>query len=1465
MAEALEYDSLIRAFVDDPKFVAREWLTSEVLASLADPKKNFVLLTAESGAGKTGLSASLAHAHPDWLRYFIRRDSRTPLSSGDAVSFLFSIGNELAMRRPRLFRPDKLEVVVKQRISELLPGARAVGLEVDDLHVSPFYRTAIEVDQEVGVAGGDLEAVVVKRMVAEKRFIEIDNLQYLALLDPAAVLEREEPAASIVIIVDALDEIRPSPEHRSLLDWLATCPKLPANVKFVLTSRNDADLRLFRAAKSDAIQELTIDLQRQEVQTDIETYLESFTSEPQANRALARSSIEPRTFIREARRKARGNFGYISTLTRGILEAESRGNNELVSQLLRLEQVPEQLTNLYEFFLSLLRDRVMKLGLLEVRHPASAADVGVPAWEGVAGRVLGVLSVAREPLNLEQIARLGGVRVWPRELGNVLSQMLEFLDAEDGRYRLFHTSFAEYLTSPATGRAAPDYYFEPVEWHSRIVRSYKGEAAGWADVNWAAMDDYGLTHLGDHLLGCDAEMRRELSDIVQPSARTAMLNRFLTDAVFLRTVTLATREVLSSTDWAAAMSRLVYLASVKALLSAIGDRMTPPVLGLLTRTGSIATALGYVDTMNATVNRYHGLKAIRANASAADLERAAEMASVERLEAFAFELPESSYRYAFHSDRPAIVFDFARLIAPTDLKRALELAARVSGGEDDSYARDSILRGAALAKDDPDEALKLLQSIKGDVAEAALDCAERLLPAAGDRCLPVLAFAEAGIDFSAPSRTTAALAGRLIRAWVAVDRGHASELWARMLPALQGAASGSQPLAGEESYNRLWVFTSIARNLWDFDPDGIRSLLRTAFDDPPGTLETHSFLEAADVYAEKSAHAEARSLIERALAVSRTHAPYSAARDLARAAETLRPSDPEAARSLMDEAFHLLDNEQDPVPARNDGTYSKMSEILMGWDLDSALRAARRIEGLHWQPFEGDDYGDDRTSALVRIAMAQLESNPALASSLLNECLEALTRVEAVEASEGPSYKMGIDLDASELKGQPVHSVVLQITYYANALNHGMERRAWRVFETPIELLYDLLAPPRLNGSPYYVGRTLRRFAEAAAAAEAPHVAAKLCESIADEAEVGIVCAAIFDATAMHDWDQAATFAEGAISRVEALDSDAGSSLTDQFEILRWTNRKIRSLMEIAMHLGRYHPPSMTQIMNRINSPSMMVYLSCEMISRTIEEESEGRLKAGTPLEEEIKLHLNMMSLLAVPNHATPTWIMAGHVLRILARLDLARAAAQVSRFPVDALGALLRIRVASGVTTLHGTQALAWVREAVESLDADASPSHRVSVLGRAAAVVAQLDPARARAWAAEAVELARNISSPLLRGYAFLDLLRQQALHSIVGLQTLVEEAEGCLYGADSDDIQAELTMRAFPVLIETAPQRALRLFSAVAGRHWITLLAMLDQGAEALAKVCGPENLPGLGAAIDAAMSYLPRAHTTQSIPE
>ncbi|MBD0266245.1 MAG: hypothetical protein ICV78_27070, partial [Tolypothrix sp. Co-bin9] len=179
----LFYEALINTYVNDPRFVQRSWLEKKIETELADPNCRFLLLTAEPGAGKTAFAAWLARQHqkPKWYRYFIRRDSQTPLSSGDANSFLFTLGHQLATQRPQIFRPKNLEVVVNQRVGVIRNHSTVIGIKIEDLKISPFYKTALKVDQEVGlIDASELEGLSVKRMVGEPRFLELGNLQYLA-------------------------------------------------------------------------------------------------------------------------------------------------------------------------------------------------------------------------------------------------------------------------------------------------------------------------------------------------------------------------------------------------------------------------------------------------------------------------------------------------------------------------------------------------------------------------------------------------------------------------------------------------------------------------------------------------------------------------------------------------------------------------------------------------------------------------------------------------------------------------------------------------------------------------------------------------------------------------------------------------------------------------------------------------------------------------------------------------------------------------------------------------------------------------------------------------------------------------------------------------------------------------------------------------------------------------------------
>ena len=131
----------------------------------------------------------------------------------------------------------QLEVVVNQRVRRAGPGSSVIGVRIEDLQVSPFHRTALSVTQEVGELAGRLVGVEVTHATVEPRLLVPETLQYLALLDPAAVLQTSKPGTQVVVLVDVLDQVVRFRGGMSVLDWLQRGPELPSNVRFVLSSR----------------------------------------------------------------------------------------------------------------------------------------------------------------------------------------------------------------------------------------------------------------------------------------------------------------------------------------------------------------------------------------------------------------------------------------------------------------------------------------------------------------------------------------------------------------------------------------------------------------------------------------------------------------------------------------------------------------------------------------------------------------------------------------------------------------------------------------------------------------------------------------------------------------------------------------------------------------------------------------------------------------------------------------------------------------------------------------------------------------------------------------------------------------------------------------------------------------------------------------------------------------------------
>jgi hypothetical protein len=79
-----------------PGFVERRWLAEAVHTALEAPGCRYVLLTGESGAGKTAFLAGLAARNPDWPRYFVGRAMRSSLTGADPRAVARSIARQVA-------------------------------------------------------------------------------------------------------------------------------------------------------------------------------------------------------------------------------------------------------------------------------------------------------------------------------------------------------------------------------------------------------------------------------------------------------------------------------------------------------------------------------------------------------------------------------------------------------------------------------------------------------------------------------------------------------------------------------------------------------------------------------------------------------------------------------------------------------------------------------------------------------------------------------------------------------------------------------------------------------------------------------------------------------------------------------------------------------------------------------------------------------------------------------------------------------------------------------------------------------------------------------------------------------------------------------------------------------------------------------------------------------------------------
>ena len=479
--ETLQFDDLFYraitgSYVQGRRFQPRDWLEDELLAQLDEPGCRFLLLSGEPGSGKSAFIAQLASRHPNWPVFYIRRDQRTALGESGARAFLLRTGLQLRQVYPELFEVDNIRLSVEQRIGTVANRGEAVGAEIEKFLASPFYQPEVEIVQEVERDEGRVTGVKIGVVVSNPWLLEVDDLQNLALFDPARLLAQKRPGERITVLVDALDELHYHPVESTLLHWLTHCSP-PENLRFVVSSRPpERALVTFMEKQRPALRVLAIEAGDPRVQDDLLRYAGGLADGEGMPAALQQAQLSRQEFVDEAVKKADGNLGYLDALGRVLDQTLALpGGAAELPEFLALRRLPASMQELYAFFLHRVKNGPGSKDV-KVRDPISGRSGLVEAWAEVFSPLLGLLAVAAEPLTLDQLWKLTGTLADRAYVEQAAGWLGEFMDRPDGRYRLYHSTLAEFLTAPGT-QADPEsagLYHDPLQTHRQVA-----EALAW--------------------------------------------------------------------------------------------------------------------------------------------------------------------------------------------------------------------------------------------------------------------------------------------------------------------------------------------------------------------------------------------------------------------------------------------------------------------------------------------------------------------------------------------------------------------------------------------------------------------------------------------------------------------------------------------------------------------------------------------------------------------------------------------------------------------------------------------------------------------------------------------------------------------------------------------------------------------------------------------------------------------------
>jgi hypothetical protein len=1397
-------------------FVERTWLYDEVERALRADGGGYVLLTGEPGAGKTSLLAGIARAHPEWLRYFVRRDSRAALMGSDVQSFLLSIGHQLAQLRPEIFEPERLAVVVRQHVEAVRAGGRAVGIKIEDLIVSPFHRTAVlEVEQRVNETAGTVIGVEIGTAMLEPRLLEPDNLAHLALIGPAEVLLAEDPQARIVILLDALDEVANRPGAAGLFDWLAGGPELPFNVSVVMTSRPHVALGTLRAVRADRIREIAIDPSSQQVRDDLVSYAEQALGTDGVAEAVTAAGLVLDLFQRDAVHRADGNFLYLSAYAHALNDAISVDDGVLIVRLLSLDQLPPHLNGLYAFFIETARADLVRLGMLENRDPVASADRFAPAWEAAAQPILGLLTVAREPLSIEQLMALGGIRLWPRAVQGVVSRLRWLLDMREDRVAFFHPSVGEYLASEPAIRDHPDWAIDENEWHERIVRHYRGGAPSWAVVDWDAVDRYGLIHIAEHVVSCHAPVADEVADLVCPGLLRAIRSILGGDRYFIRIAEIAADRAITSSQLVTGLPTVFYIAIVRRQLRRSSRRIAPAISGLMARMGQTDAALEHVSALPPSRQRFEAIREVFTNTVMGD-GAAPHRELLDLMAEAALTIPEND-------DRGEALKLAAQDLAAHDLRRALRLWER--GHEinpDGDAAPDKVYRAAAVATSEGGEARGLIAHIHTGRASDYLDLAARAEPSKVPDLLRQAELSLTEIDLAERLRGLA----RLAAAWAPIQPDETRRFVTTILAETDG---------DEREESAFWLgLVAAAAELARVEHEVAESLLDRIEAVKVDGIVADALLQAAMLWASWESSEKARRLLSRLVSWN------SSVWTKVRISAVIHRLDETEARRILDEAHATIPS----APAVR-GRISQQSRehdlatvaLELGThDLARATEVAREIDNLQWSLTDTDRY-----TTLARLAHLYLDAgNAADAALLLEESLRFAEAAPLVDARRIVPFRRVMDAPVADPASQPdgEADVDLQMTFLMNHLQDWHKLRERRLYLDPTEVVHAMSPGPWSIGNPHTWARTLRVFAEAIAEQDLPR-AIGVVRSITDRCELAVGLAAMFRVAAAGPdrdldqrlWEEVKAALDGIEHFEWLLDGQILDQDQDPFAYIRPDHR---ARFDSAIRLIPYEADRAMDLLTQ-SGATYLTYafeLSFAAWASSAYASSVSRGEPPFPVFE--KLHHSTM---AMPPHSEGQDDLLVNIVRARAAANEHLIAAATGQPPAPALPLEIDDPLYAAFVALLATTTGEPVRTFVQRLH-DLLDGPRLPAAASLAALAAQKPIGRSL----EIRDLCTDIHAatqdcpPATRVVTLLPFAVSPGHTGMVDAAALLAETrtlgKSPWERIEYDEVLAGL----FPVLLVRYPADALRVLYDAVEENWDRAMALLEHSAATLVDALG-----------------------------